>query len=347
MSGPDEVRAPIDLWEELRRVPGIDELSVPWPVAGAERLGVHASLRRFYRLVPPDADKQEPETLVLVVYESDDDEAVTRYARSARWFLEAGVKVPRIHDRSSRALLVEDGGDELLAEAVPGDVLDDCYAKAAAVILALQSRGLEARGPNPQWSLDAVRLRRELEFTEQHALRGWLEAEPSATRSAAFDRLAAEVARQPRRICHRDFHSRNLLMGEDLMVVDFQDAMSGPLFYDLVSLLGDDYRNVPASASAAALDAFWSVAAVDLGVSGKAGIPSEPAHLPPSARQSYALTGAQRSLKALGTFGFQVGAAGRHEYAKYARRTWSHARRVLAGLGWDDLIEDLAVFNRL
>ena len=69
--------------------------------------------------------------------------------------------------------------------------------------------------------------------------------------------------------------------------------------------------------------------------------------LPPGGRQGFALTAAQRSLKALGTFGYQVSVAGRREYAGYARRTWRHARRTLASLGWHDLIEALVVFDQL
>ena len=350
MSDAGRAGAAVDLWRQLRGTPGVAELAFPCAVAGAERLREHASMRRFYRLTAADLEPpaRAPETLVLVVYENDDVEAVARYERSALWFQAAGVKVPRIYARTSRALLVEDGGDELLAEAALSDrALDRRYAEAAGVILSLQSHGQSVEGPNRDWSLNEQRLRRELEFTEQHAVRGWLEAGPSSVRAEAFDRLAALVAQLPRRVCHRDFHSRNLLVNEDLMVVDFQDAMSGPIFYDLVSLLGDDYRDVPASARAAALDAFWSAAQTQVRSSSAAAVPAEPGILAPGPRQGYALTAAQRSLKALGTFGYQVSVVGRHGYARYARRTWRHARRALSSLGWHDLIEQLVVFDRL
>ncbi len=362
-------------WSELSGVPGVGGLPFPWPVGGAVRLGLHASLRRFYRITPDTeatldrwrsteavgrgdlrpqptplisaGSEALPPAVVLVLYESDDADAVARYERTARWFLAAGVRVPRIYGATTRALIVEDGGDLLLSEHAETAELTERYVEAVRVILALQANGLEEQGPNPDWRLDAERLRDELAFTEEHALRSWLEGEPLPRRDDGFERLATAVATLPRRMCHRDYHSRNLLVGDELMVVDFQDAMEGPLFYDLVSLLWDDYRDLPTTARAAAIETFWAGARTSVGTTAAADVPQEPGSLPAGARQGLALTAAQRSLKALGTFGYQVSVAGRYEYAAYARRTWGHAKRAIASLGWDDLLAELAVFDRL
>ena len=348
-----------DDWSDLRDLPGVGELPFPWPVSGAKRLGLHASMRRFYRLTPDPAanpggmlsggagETPPPAAVVLVVYERDDAEAVARYERGASWFLAAGVRVPRVYASTARALIVEDGGDLLLSEHAETPELTARYVEAAGVVLALQAHGLAARGPNPDWRLDGERLRNELAFTEDQALRGWLDSGPSPVRDEAFDRLAAAVAQLPRRLCHRDYHSRNLLVADGLMVVDFQDAMQGPLFYDLVSLLRDDYRDVPTTARAAAIATFWEGACTNVEINPAADVPEEPGLLPAGARQGLALTAAQRSLKALGTFGYQVGIYGRHEYASYARRTWAHARRAIGSLGWDDLLAELTAFDRL
>jgi hypothetical protein len=376
VSGAGETDAAAKLWRRLRSLPGIGELPYPWPVAAAVRLGEHASLRRFYRLragagmtsrsegarapgrsnaevvAAPDPPSPAPAeaavSLVLVVYEDDDAEAVARYERVAAWFAAAGVRVPEVIGSCSRGLLVEDGGDRLLANEPAGEGLAPCYRDAARVILALQTHGRRQPPPNPGWALDAKRLRDELGFFERHTMRGWLGAPPSRQREAAFDRLTEAVAALPAVVCHRDYHSRNLLVtGSGLMVLDFQDAMSGPLFYDLASLLHDDYRDVPSPCSAAALETFWEGGALPIEVSPMAEVPAEPALLPPGPRQALALTAAQRSLKALGTFGYQVGVASRSEYAAYAGRTWRYARRALAQLGWDDLTAELAALDRL
>ena len=76
---------------DLREMPGVMELTFPWPVGGAMRLGLHASLRRFYRVIPsPEtiSERQQstatlssadtpPASVVLVLYESDDAEALS------------------------------------------------------------------------------------------------------------------------------------------------------------------------------------------------------------------------------------------------------------------------------
>lgn len=339
--------APKDCWPELRAIPGVAALPLPWPVRSARRIGLHVSQRRFYRLLPGGDEPTAVASVVLVLYAHDDPEAVSRYERVARWFGTAGVRVPRVFGTTARALLVEDGGDLLLAECDASAALEARYEEAARIIGALQDHGLLAAPPNPDLQLDRDRLRFELDVTEEHAVQGWQKAGSSSRRDRAFDRLAGAVAALPRRLCHRDFHSRNLLVDGDLMVVDFQDAMSGPLFYDLASLLCDDYRDVPDGCAARATGTFWGGIDAPLRVHDGFGVPDAPETLPPAARQGLALTAAQRSLKALGTFGYQVGVAGRPEYADYARRTWRHARRSLAALGLRELIDELAVFDRI
>ena len=360
MSNDRDVGSPADSWDELRCLPGIGDLPFPWPVERADRLGLHASRRRFYRLAPSTADALGPvgdeirRGAVLVVYEIADAVEVQRYERAARWFADAGVRVPTVLASSGRGLLVEDGGDLLLSEQPGGDELASLYRDAARIILKTQAHGGRSEAPNPAWALDEDRLGNELEFTEEHALRGWLGAPPVPARAAWFDRLAAAVAELPRAMCHRDYHSRNLLVAEgSLFVVDFQDVMAGPIFYDLASLLRDDYRDVPSECRAVALGTFWQGMASRKGgsmgmqVSPLAEVPGEPRSLPPAGRQAWALTIAQRTLKALGTFGFQVSKAGRPEYAEYAHRTWRHARRALTELGWEDLARLLGAFDRL
>ena len=101
--------------------------------------------------------------------------------------------------------LVEDGGDHLLADTPQTPALIEHYAEAAGIILALQSHGVSVEGPNPELALDGTRLRNELEFTEEHALRGWLENGPEPRRRAAFDTLAEAVASRRPRSCGSSF----------------------------------------------------------------------------------------------------------------------------------------------
>jgi aminoglycoside/choline kinase family phosphotransferase len=123
--------------------------------------------------------------------------------------------------------------------------------------------------------------------------------------------------------------------------------MAGPLFYDAASLLLDNYVDVPTAvvtASLASLQAkLGPVHARDTSLR----VPDWPRGLSPGNRQAFALTALQRSLKALGTFGYQVTEGGNPGYVRYARRTWRHARRLLRELGWEQYEQLLAAFDRL
>ncbi len=336
-----------DCRAELESSGVLADVALPWALGAATRVGLHASRRRFYRLLPQAMAAGGPASAVLVLYDETDAAEIARYERTAAWLGDAGVRVPEISAVSARTLVVEDGGDALFADSAGPDCVG-LYQQAAAIVVAVQAHGRRVAPPNPEWVLDAERLRNELEFAEQHALRGWLGAAPSGARGAGFDRLATAVAALPRAVCHRDFHSRNLMVVDGrLLVLDFQDLMPGPHLYDLVSLLRDDYRSVPQAGADAALEAYWDACAVDLAIAAAADVPSVPGVLPPAARQSFCLTAAQRAIKALGTFGYQVTVAGNRDYATFGPGTWAHARAALTELGWHDLVEELAAFDRL
>lgn len=310
----------------------------------AVRLRGHASTRRFYRVRSVGGA-----TAVLVVYPADMTQGPERYVATSAWFRSAGIRVPRVAEAGRRSLLVEDGGDVLLDAVHEEPARTRLYAQAIDVLEKLQRHGRRAPAANPGWALDAERLRRELEHTEEHALRGWLKASTGrAERAAGYDRIVREVSALPLVACHRDFHARNLLAVADrLLVLDFQDVMSGPLLYDLASLLWDNYCDVPEALARRLAASFWNRCGCQLPISAAAAVPSRPLGLPPAARQAFCLVGLQRSLKALGTFGYQVSRVGNADYARYAPRTWRHARAALVHLGWQDLLEALGPFDAL
>ena len=111
--------------------------------------------------------------------------------------------------------------------------------------------------------------------------------EDRATLSEGFHRLSQEIASWPRVLCHRDFHSRNLMLHrERLFWIDFQDARMGPATYDLVSLLRDAYVDVPEEMSEALAEQFRQRA-----------VPGEAREV---FRRRFELMALQRNLKALG-----------------------------------------------
>lgn len=160
---------------------------------------------------------------------------------------EAGVRVPKVLavDYQHGFLLQSDLGDRLLLSLLNPDSVDDYYRASMQQIAAMQTieqdhlQSLPAYdhdllaqelGHFPAWFVDQM-LGYQLTDAEQTMLQRF------------FDQLAQSAQQQPQVFVHRDYHSRNIMVTEhnELATIDFQDAVVGPLTYDLVSLLRDCY----------------------------------------------------------------------------------------------------------
>ena len=119
-------------------------------------------------------------------------------------------------------------------------------------------------------------------------------------------------------LCHRDYHSRNLMLHDgSLYIIDFQDARMGPDTYDLVSLLRDSYVDLSAAAGRRADRVFP-------GAQGR-GRADEPEF-----RRRFDLMALQRNLKALGTFGYMTTSRNNTVYIQYIPRTLAYVKANLA-----------------
>jgi aminoglycoside/choline kinase family phosphotransferase len=148
--------------------------------------------------------------------------------------------------------------------------------------------------------------------------------------------MAEELAAEPRVLCHRDYHSRNLMMHDGrLYNIDIQDARMGPDTYDLVSLLRDSYVDFT-ERDVDDLIAYF----LALRGGGGAGAAETAAF-----RRRFDLMAMQRNLKALGTFGFQTTARGNPVYIQYIPRTLAYVRANMErGGGFARLRELLAAY---
>jgi aminoglycoside/choline kinase family phosphotransferase len=199
-----------------------------------------------------------------------------------------------------------------------------------SLVEVLQRRGAELASPEyPPYSVafDVDKLLWELEFFTKHYLEGYrgaaiAPAEREALRGE-WQRLAEELAAEPRVLCHRDYHSRNLMLhGDELFIIDFQDARLGPDTYDLVSLLRDSYVDLP-EATVDELAAYF-VALKRQGID-----PAPHRAWEADFRGRFDVMALQRNLKALGTFGFQTGVRRNPVYIQYIPRTIRHVERNL------------------
>ncbi|MEQ8482837.1 MAG: phosphotransferase [Pseudomonadales bacterium] len=207
--------------------------------AGAwEPLPAEASHRRFYRVRVIDAVSTPS---VVAMTSPPDLERNDAFEHLAGVFLAAGIGVPEIHaiDRGRGYLLLSDLGGHHLIDAYRQPGAEAVLPAAIDTLIRLQQ--VSDPGITPY---TRQRFQDELAIYRQWCLDALLALPAPAGLDAAFALLVDATDAQPRCCVHRDFHSRNLLLGGDggIGVVDFQDALIGPATYDLASLLRDCYH---------------------------------------------------------------------------------------------------------
>jgi aminoglycoside/choline kinase family phosphotransferase len=165
----------------------------------------------------------------------------------AEKWLKAEVKVPKVFcaDLDLGYMLLEDFGETHLFDLLQQECHVSHYQKAIDQILVIQQTSSESL-----CLFDRAFLMREMRLFEIWLLEYQLQTPVPAMLDTVYQRLIESALEQPQVTMHRDFHSRNLLMlngeeGGDIGVIDFQDAVKGPIAYDLVSLLKDCYFDLP------------------------------------------------------------------------------------------------------
>ncbi|MCB1688952.1 MAG: phosphotransferase [Halioglobus sp.] len=216
-----------------------------------------ASARRYFRLDSGAARY----VLAEAPPATEKNEAFVSIAALLRG---AGVKVPAVLgvDFDRGFLLLEDLGDQLLLPQLDAGSVDERYHQAFGVLAQMAAVDCAQTGLA---DYDRALLSEELSRFPVWFVKELLGYTLPAAEQALLDNLSARLIdsalEQPRVLVHRDFHSRNLMLtGEnELAVIDFQDAVVGPITYDLVSLLRDCYVHWPAAQVRA-----WALAYRDL-----------------------------------------------------------------------------------
>ena len=282
-----------------------------------------ASTRRYFRVAPVLGP-----SIVLALHEGPIEYAALPFVEVADLLRGMGLPVPAIlgHSDTLGILALEDLGDVTLqvylgAGGVHGHL--GLYREAIEFIARLQRRGAELASASCTpygLAFDVEKLTWELDFFVQHFVEGYRRAVLSPAERTALSGewtlIAEELAAEPRVLCHRDYHSRNLMVHRGrLYIIDFQDARLGPDTYDLASLLRDSY--------------------VDIGDADLEGLIGHCLSLSGGTcadefRRRFDLMAVQRNLKALGTFGNQAAARGNPAYVQFMPRTIQYARANFA-----------------
>lgn len=196
-----------------------------------------ASFRRYWRA-------RHGGGALILMDAPPDLEDCGRYVDLARRFRAIGLNTPEIHaeDRANGFLAISDLGDRVYLGELNAQSADRLYGDALGALATIQACGPRSGLP----VYDDPFLRRELEIFRQWFLGSHLGVQLSPGEQAGWERvcdvLVANALEQPQVCVHRDYHSRNLMLAEpNPGILDFQDAVVGPVTYDLVSLLRDCY----------------------------------------------------------------------------------------------------------
>ena len=273
---------------ELERWLGAQFPSLPCTLAPAS---ADASFRRYFRAQLGDGRS------FIVMDAPPDKEDCRPFLHVAGLFAAAGAHVPAIHARDLAAgfLLLEDLGAATYLDCLERkEDPNPLYAAATDSLVRIQ---LASRpGELPEY--DHALLKRELDLFPDWYLARELKKELAAADQQvlqdAFALLLANNLAQPRVYVHRDYHSRNLMRSDPLPgILDFQDAVYGPITYDLVSLLRDAYVRWDEAQVIDWAARYWEKAR-------KAGLPvrSDFAEF----YRDFEWMGAQRQLKVVGIF---------------------------------------------
>jgi N-acetylmuramate 1-kinase len=283
-----------------------------------------ASDRRYYRVLLKNS-----KPIVLALHQGPIEYAAMPFVSIAKLLGDVPLPVPKILHHSDRlgVLGLEDLGDVTLQAhlgAATASEHADLYRQAVGLIARMQQRGEALRSdayPPYRIAFDVEKLTWELEFFVKHYLLAYRGATLSdSDRDALRDEwsgIVEELSAEKRVLCHRDYHSRNLMLHDgSLYIIDFQDARMGPDTYDLVSLLRDSYVDLTPQ-QVDELIAFF------LALNGRSTHDEE-------FRRRFDLMALQRNLKALGTFGYMTTSRNNSVYIQYIPRTLAYVKTNLA-----------------
>jgi aminoglycoside/choline kinase family phosphotransferase len=251
----------------------------------------------------------------------------------------SGINVPKIYaeDLERGFLLLNDLGNKTYLDVIDGENADALFDDAMKALLAFQQLPMVAPLP----SYDVALLRRELELFPEWYVKRELGVEFNSTQQQQWqqisDLLIDSALAQPKVLVHRDYMPRNLMLSEpNPGVLDFQDAVYGPVTYDVTCLFKDAFLSWPEERVRGWLENYWQQASA-------LNIPVHPDF--EDFLRASDLMGVQRHLKVIGIFARICHRDGKPRYLADVPRFFSYIEAVIARR--PELAELQALFTSL
>ena len=287
------------------------------PAASLLPASSDASFRRYFRW------QAEGRSLILMDAPPPQEDC-RPFVRVAAMLADAGVHVPRIlaQDLQRGFLVLDDLGSQTWLEVLTADNADELFGQALQALVTFQRMpGADVLPP-----YDDALLRRELQLFPDWYLQRHLGLELSDRQQEQWqqvcDLLVHSALAQARVFVHRDYMPRNLMLSEpNPGILDFQDAVYGPISYDVTSLFKDAFISWPEERVLGWLQRYWQLAR-DSGL----GVPADFAEF----QRASDLMGVQRHLKVIGIFARICYRDGKPKYLGDVPRFFAYIDAVLA-----------------
>ncbi|WP_202370945.1 aminoglycoside phosphotransferase family protein [Pseudomonas sp. MWU318] len=289
----------------------------PVPLATLTAASSDASFRRYFRWEGAGRS-------FVVMDAPPPQENCKPFVDIAFLLAKSGINVPKIYaeDLERGFLLLNDLGNKTYLDVIDSENADALFSDALQALLAFQQLPMVAPLP----SYDVALLRRELELFPEWYVKRELGIEFDAAQQqqwqAVSELLIDSALAQPKVLVHRDYMPRNLMLSEpNPGVLDFQDAVYGPVTYDVTCLFKDAFLSWPEERVRGWLESYWQQAsALDIPVQ---------ADFEDFLRASD-LMGVQRHLKVIGIFARICHRDGKPRYLADVPRFFAYIEAVIA-----------------
>ncbi len=301
------------------------------------QLAGDASARRYYRVI------QDEKTWVLMSWEPF-DQLTYPFLSVQRHFLACQIRVPEVIavGESLGVLLLEDLGDLTLErkfwESAKPEAAEDSYIMTIDELIKIHDQATfsDIKSTASTTQFDTAKFLWEMNYAKDNFLHGILNVKLNAATASELDSALISFCRildqKPKVICHRDFHSRNVMLQRNkVILIDFQDARLGPVQYDLVSLFKDSYVDLSDEFAAKLMDYYLENSNIKKNLS----------YSKDEFFKTYELQSLQRCFKACGSFASFMNQRGDTRYLKYLAPT---LRRVFKALAY---FPEYSILNKI